>query len=84
MPIDDVDASASAADPVFEPEDVIFVRAALELAWDNLPPRRRTPANRIALATSVVRVAGRGERDPGRLSIRALQAMSPEAPIESL
>jgi hypothetical protein len=69
---------------IFEPEDAPILRAALDQAWDYLPPKRRTDANRGVLAVAIVRLAAHGERDPGQLSVRALRAIIPEAPLEAL
>ncbi len=65
---------------VFEAEDIAVLRVALDHAWEFVPPRRRTPATKTNLAVAVVRLAGYGERDPGRLSFGALRVVIPEAP----
>ncbi len=69
---------------VFESGDAVVLRAALDLAWDYLTDKRRTPVNRSDLASVIARLAGRGERDPGHLAIRALRTLFPEAPTEAL
>lgn len=63
----------------FGPEEVTVLRASFNQARGALPPERQTPANVDALATAIVQLAKHGERDPVRLSDRALKAITPEA-----
>jgi hypothetical protein len=73
-----------APDAATSADEAPILRAALDRAWEFLAPKRRTDANREALAAVIARLAARGERDPGQLSIRALRAILPEAPLEAL
>jgi hypothetical protein len=64
----------------FGPEDVAKMRSCLDKVWDCLPPERRTNENKELLAAAIVRLATHAERDPVRLSERALRsAMTSEA-----
>jgi hypothetical protein len=70
---------------VVEPSDIIAIlQTAFEQAWEFVPPRRRTRASRDALGVAIVRLAARGNRDPGLLSTRALSTIIPEAPLDPL
>jgi hypothetical protein len=84
MPAENRGSNTVIEGAVREPEEGTVLRAALDQAWDYLPPKRRTPANRGALAVTIARLAACGERDPGHLWVRALQAILPEAPHEAL
>ena len=62
------------------PERRAILQRALEKAWEFVPPKRRTRANRDALAVAIVRSAARGNSDPGLLSALALSSIIPEVP----
>jgi hypothetical protein len=68
---------------LFAPEDVANMRSGLDRAWNAIPPESRTLENMDATAATVVRLATLGERDPVRLSMRALKVILREAnPME--
>jgi hypothetical protein len=52
---------------VFDSESVRLMRAALDQAWEALPPDRQTAETRERIAQAVVNLATQWERDPARL-----------------
>jgi len=63
---------------LFAPADLAKMRTCFDRAWNALPFESRTPANRDTIATTIMRLASRGERDPVRLSEHALKGIVPE------
>jgi hypothetical protein len=84
MPHDDWRTHPVIAAGVFELDDIAILQSALDQAWEFVPPKRRTRANREALAADIVRLAAYSKSDPGLLSVRALSRLIPEVPYDPL
>ena len=59
----------------YDPDAIKVLLAALDEAWDALPPARQAAISKETLAQRILKVAANGERDPIRLSIAALIEM---------
>ena len=61
----------------FDPETIQILKDALEHAAANLPPAERTTENKVKLASVLLDIASRGERNPDVLRRRALMSLAP-------
>lgn len=59
----------------FDPETIQLLKDALEHAAANLPPAERTTETKVRLASILLEIASRGERDPDVLRRRALMSL---------
>jgi hypothetical protein len=59
----------------YDPETIELLRTTLEDAWASLSPARQAAMSKIDLAERILRLAGRGERDPDRLRAGAVTAV---------
>jgi len=59
----------------FDPEAIDLMQAALDDAWASVRPAQRACASRSLLASRVLELAGRGERDHARLRAFALDGV---------
>jgi hypothetical protein len=62
-----------ATNGVYDPETLAISKTAFEEACAALPRTRATPSAYAFLAECILKAAAAGERDPTRLSERALQ-----------
>ena len=60
----------------FDPETIQILKDALEHAAANLPPAERTTENKVRLASVLLDIASRGERDPDVLRRRAVMSLA--------
>ena len=58
----------------FDPKSLKTLQIAVDHAWRNLPPDRRTSQIKDRIAKAVMRSAAEGERDPTRLDGIAVAA----------
>ena len=59
----------------FDPETIQLLKDALEHATANLPAAERTTETKVRLASILLEIASRGERDPDVLQRRALMSL---------
>jgi hypothetical protein len=59
----------------FDPEAIDLMQAALDDAWASVRPAQRACASRSILASRVLELAARGERDHARLRAFALDGV---------
>jgi hypothetical protein len=57
---------------VFQPDEIILLKSALDEAATILPQAKRTSAMKVKLASRILAAAAKGERDPIQLRIAAL------------
>jgi hypothetical protein len=57
---------------VFQPDEIILLKSALDEATTILPQAKRTSAMKVKLASRILAAAAKGERDPIQLRIAAL------------
>lgn len=57
---------------VFQPDEIKLMRSVLDEAAIILPEAERTSAMKAKLASRILAVAAKGERDPNRLRTAAL------------
>jgi hypothetical protein len=62
---------------VYDPETLTLLRAALDAAWDALPPEHHLRTTKSELAARLLHLAARGERDPDRLRAWTLMGALP-------
>ena len=62
----------SPANGPFDPETLAVLKAAFEEACGLLPANQRTHEKRSTLATRILKLAAKGERNPTRLRTYAL------------
>jgi hypothetical protein len=58
----------------FDLETVALLRTTLDRAWASLSPSEQARTSRSVLAERILKSAAHGERDPDKLSARALTA----------
>ena len=63
------------ASKAFDPDTLVIIEAAFEDACTKLKQIRQDKVSRDALAQRILEFAGAGERDPARLSARAVAAI---------
>jgi hypothetical protein len=56
----------------YDPETITLLRSVLDAAWDALPPEQRATTTKSRMASCLLRLAARGERDPMLLRRRAV------------
>jgi hypothetical protein len=56
----------------YDPETITLLRSVLDAAWDALPPEQRATSTKSRMASCLLSLAARGERDPIRLRSRAV------------
>jgi hypothetical protein len=59
----------------FDLKTVALLRETLDHAWGRLRPNQKAKTSRTILATSILKLAATGERDPDRLLDAALMAV---------
>jgi hypothetical protein len=64
----------------YEPETIELLRAALDEAWASLSAAQQSQTTKTVLATRILKLAARGERDPVRLRTAALTGALASAP----
>jgi hypothetical protein len=57
---------------IFQPEEIMLMRSALDEATITLPKAERTSAMKVKLASRILAAAAKGERNPNKLRIAAL------------
>jgi len=58
----------------FSPETLKLLQSVLEEAWDGLTPEEKAGTSKVQIASRILEVAARGERDPARLRNEAVSA----------
>jgi hypothetical protein len=56
----------------YDPETIALMRATLDEAWASLRPRQRAHLSKSVVASHILELASRGERDPVRLRTAVL------------
>jgi hypothetical protein len=64
----------------YDPETIEVLRAALDDSWASLSPEKQAQTTKTALATRILKLAAKGERDPVRLRTAALTGALASAP----
>jgi hypothetical protein len=67
-------------DTSYDPETITLLRSVLDAAWNSLSPAQQARISKSALAEGVLKLAARGERDPGRLRVSAIVEVIPYYP----
>ena len=67
--------SMSADVSAFDPETVSTLKVALEDAWTALLPLQQKHYSKTAIASYLLELAAKGERDPERLRLGALKKL---------
>jgi hypothetical protein len=73
--------AAMVAYGVFDSEALSLMQAALEQAWEALPPHQRTAETRERVAQAVVSLATQGERDPAHADAVFVDRDEPADPL---
>jgi hypothetical protein len=60
------------SDRCFDEETTSLLGQAFDQIWKELPKSRSNTISREIIARRIIHIAGRGERDPGKLSNEAL------------
>ena len=63
-------------DAAFDPDTLTRLREAFDIACARLPRNKRDDESRDLLAAAIVQLATEGEKDPRRLSVKALIALA--------
>jgi hypothetical protein len=58
----------------FDAGTITFLRTVLEESWACLGPEQRASISKSVLAERILRAASKGERDPARLRMSAIEA----------
>jgi hypothetical protein len=56
----------------YDPETVVLLREVLDSAWQTLSQEQRARTQKSDLASRILRLANRGERDPVKLRVGAV------------
>jgi hypothetical protein len=64
------------ATPYFDAQTIASMKAALDEAWDRLPPKLQATVLKTTLAERILKSAAEGERNRGRLREAALRDLA--------